>query len=390
MAPSPRRHTAPLGLLLSLTLATAGGCREPEQAPPRPQRAIKHATALAASSTVERTVGGTVRPVDSSPLSFGVGGTLQKLNVDVGDSVEEGQIIAALDQQPFDLNVRAAKASAEKARAGAKEARTSLDSFTEMYQSRAVSERQYDQQVAREASARSDLSLARAQVGLTQRDLEQSVLKAPFTGVITQRSVDNFEEVGPGQQIVVLQGAEGLEVVSQVPASVVSQLQVGQRAAVEFSTIIGKRFDAELSTVAASAGTGGTFEVTALLREASKEIRSGMSATVLFDLTATAGAPTPADSPSAAPSADAAGSEDAASAVEIPFGAIFAPEDDPDAAAVWVFDAEESVVRLRAVTTGEIRGETILVTSGLVAGEVVAAAGTSFLSNGQSVTLWEP
>ena len=64
-------------------------------------------------------------------------------------------------------------------------------------------------------------------------------------------------------------------------------------------------------------------------------------------------------------------------------------EDDPDASAVFVYDKESSTVQLRAIKTGDMRGDSVIVESGLTADEIVATAGTSFLSNGMSVTLWE-
>jgi multidrug efflux pump subunit AcrA (membrane-fusion protein) len=64
-------------------------------------------------------------------------------------------------------------------------------------------------------------------------------------------------------------------------------------------------------------------------------------------------------------------------------------EQDPDASAVYVYDKETSTVQLRAVKTGELRGDAVIIESGLTADEIVATAGTSFLSNGMSVTLWE-
>ncbi|MGB1698981.1 MAG: efflux RND transporter periplasmic adaptor subunit [Nannocystaceae bacterium] len=359
--------------ILSICAAGLSGCQEPPTISAPAPRAIKYGKVQPAESAVERSLGGTVRAVASAPLSFGVGGTLQELNVDVGDTVTEGQVLARLDDRPFKLNVRAASANVEKAKAAAKEARTSLDSFTEMYKSSAVSTRQYDQQVAREASARSEYQLARAQVELSKRDRSQAVLEAPFAGSIVQRDVDNFEEVRAGQLIVQLQGEAGLEVVLQVPESIVGQLQIGQRARVTFPSDASAPIEAELSSVAARSDSGGTFEVTALLNAPGSDVRAGMTANVLLDLTASQAAP----------------AEDAAPALKVPFSAVFAMEDDPDASAVFVYDKESSTVQLRAIKTGDMRGDSVIVESGLTADEIVATAGTSFLSNGMSVTLWE-
>jgi RND family efflux transporter MFP subunit len=306
-------------------------------------------------------------------LSFGVGGTLQELNVDVGDSVTQGQTLARLDDRPFQLNVRAASANVEKAKAEAKEARTSLDSFSEMYKSKAVSTRQYDQQVAREASARSEYRLARTQVDLSKRDRTRSTLVAPFDGSIVQRDVDNFEEVRAGQLIVQLQGRAGLEVVLQVPESIVAQLQIGQRARVVFASEVSDPVEAEVTSVAARSNAGGTFEVTALLSGPGATVRAGMTAKVLLDLSAS----------------QASSDTDAPPGLEVPFSAVFAMEDDPNASAVYVYDKESSTVQLRAIKPGKFRGDTVIIESGLTADEIVATAGTSFLANGMSVTLWE-
>lgn len=371
-----RRLPSSLSLATLLAFAAPGilGCDDPPSVEVPGPRAIKYAKVEPAANAVERSLGGTVRAVASAPLSFGVGGTLQELNVDVGDTVTQGQTLAKLDDRPFQLNVRASAANAEKAKATAKEARTSLDSFSEMYKSKAVSTRQYDQQVAREASARSEYQLARAQVELSKRDRTQSTLIAPFDGSIVQRDVDNFEEVRAGQLVVQLQGQSGLEMVLQVPESIVAQLQIGQRARVVFASDVSEPVDAEVSSVAARANAGGTFEVTALLKAPGPEVRAGMSANLLLDL-------------SASPQADAAAPP--ATSLQVPFSAVFAMEQDPEASAVYVYDKESSSVNLRAVKTGELRGDAVIIESGLTADEIVATAGTSFLSNGMSVTLWE-
>lgn len=372
-----RRLPSSLSLATLLAFAAPGilGCDDPPSVEVPGPRAIKYAKVEPAANAVERSLGGTVRAVASAPLSFGVGGTLQELNVDVGDTVTQGQTLAKLDDRPFQLNVRASAANAEKAKATAKEARTSLDSFSEMYKSNAVSTRQYDQQVAREASARSEYQLARAQVELSKRDRTQSTLIAPFDGSIVQRDVDNFEEVRAGQLVVQLQGQSGLEMVLQVPESIVAQLQIGQRARVVFASDVSEPVDAEVSSVAARANAGGTFEVTALLKAPGPEVRAGMSANLLLDL-------------SASPQADADAAPPATS-LQVPFSAVFAMEQDPEASAVYVYDKESSSVNLRAVKTGELRGDAVIIESGLTADEIVATAGTSFLSNGMSVTLWE-
>jgi multidrug efflux pump subunit AcrA (membrane-fusion protein) len=70
----------------------------------------------------------------------------------------------------------------------------------------------------------------------------------------------------------------------------------------------------------------------------------------------------------------------------VPFGAI-AAGDSPDVAYVFRYDAQAGVVRRIEVSTSGGQGENVLVTEGISPGDVIAAAGTGLLRDGQAVRL---
>ena len=80
-------------------------------------RAIKTITISEQATEQIRKFSGLVAAVDSSGLSFQVGGQVETVKVDIGDRVEKGQVLAVLDQEPYQLDVDAAQAELVKSRA---------------------------------------------------------------------------------------------------------------------------------------------------------------------------------------------------------------------------------------------------------------------------------
>ena len=73
-------------------------------------RALKTITVSELATGQIRKFSGIVRATDSSNLSFEVGGRVETVNVDIGDRVRKGQLLAVLDKEPYRLDVDAAQA----------------------------------------------------------------------------------------------------------------------------------------------------------------------------------------------------------------------------------------------------------------------------------------
>src|SRR5512132_4613170 len=102
-----------------LSLAMGGvlyACeREP---PPLPEqvRPIRTFTITEVASGQVRKFSGFIKAIDSSALSFEVGGNVRRVLVNQGDAVKRGQLLAVLDDEPYRLNVQAADAELQRAR----------------------------------------------------------------------------------------------------------------------------------------------------------------------------------------------------------------------------------------------------------------------------------
>jgi multidrug efflux pump subunit AcrA (membrane-fusion protein) len=141
--------------LLVLILATFG-CRK-EEKPPEVIRSIRWTKVAETSTKQVRMISGTTKPVDQTALSFAVAGTVEKVEVKLGEEVKQGQVLAELDQYPFVLRVRDAEAELSKAQAIVVERRANYELYVALYESNNASKAELDEARASFDSAKSQV-----------------------------------------------------------------------------------------------------------------------------------------------------------------------------------------------------------------------------------------
>jgi len=186
---------------------------------------------------------GVVIPHDSVDLSSKFEGRLERLEVDVGDRVQQGQVLARLDVRPLEQDLAAAKANLQGSRAEEQAAGFSLAEAREK-KSRYFTPRSLELGVYSEeelakiryaestALARLEAARARSREQLARVvDLEQSVseavLVAPFDGVVATRPVSPGARIAAGQPILRLLATGGRKIRFAVPEEQARQLEPG-------------------------------------------------------------------------------------------------------------------------------------------------------------------
>ena len=348
-----------LGLLLA-------GCEEPAPVETVERvRAIKSYVVTERAGADQRRYSGTLVASDTSGLAFAVSGTVAAVEVKQGDQVTAGQVLARLDPEPFDLNVQAAEAEQTSAKAQFSEKENTLARQTQLFEKGWIAKAALDQAVAAYDAAEAQLNVARTRLGTAQRDKGNTVLRAPFDGVIAERAVEAFEEIRAGSPLFQINSEGALEVELAVPDNLVDRLAVGTPAIVEVSTVDRCGCDAVISEIGSASGAANTVMVKAALLSANSSLLPGMGAEVTISLSDDAGA----------------------RGFLVPLTAI-APGDGVEQGYVFVFDPAERVVRKVAVEGGGgVSGNFVEVTGGIAAGDIVASAGVSFLRDGQTVKL---
>ncbi len=220
-------------LWIGLALAVSG-CRaetpaksDGAQGPP-PAR-VEVAEVRGGSIQAQWSFLGDVRALRRAMLSAGASGEVHQVQVRVGDHVEKGQLLVEIDPSLATARVRAAAASktagaaqlerAERDAERLSEAGPDIAALAEIEQAsserkRALAERQ--RLKAAEAEARAELGRHR--------------VRAPFNGVVADRTVDPGDWVDPGDEVIELVDDEGVEVLVAAPPDLAPYLQSGQKA----------------------------------------------------------------------------------------------------------------------------------------------------------------
>ena len=362
-------------LALALACFLTGCGRDEEPVPDRIPRVRAFEVGPTAAGQV-RTFSGVVAAADASPLSFGVSGTVDRVAVEVGQTVDEGQLLATLDAKPLRLDAKRARAELGGARGKVLEARQAYEPAEKLLPQRAVTKAEVEVATATLRSARATLEGAESKLEQSERDLARAELRAPFSGTIAERTVEPFQEIGANEAAFILQSDHALVVQAVIPEALVRLVHYNQTARVQFPTLDDETEVLGLVTlISAQAGDGNAFPIEVTLPASALDLRSGMTAALTFNFDSYLEGKTAYLIPISALAIDAG------------LTAGVPASDDPEVP-VFVFNEGTSKLELRRVRAGGVRGNELEVFEGLNVGDKVIAAGVAFLRDGMKVELW--
>jgi len=128
-----------------------------------------------------------------------VNGELTEVHFKDGDMVEKDQILFQIDPRPYKAALAYAKASIQKAQAELSLANREADRAKKLIKDKSISEQQYDDAIAKQATATASMKGAEASLLSAQLDLEFSTIRAPFSGRV------GFSNYRVGDRITTLQ-----------------------------------------------------------------------------------------------------------------------------------------------------------------------------------------
>ena len=346
--------------------APIAGCgKEAPEVEPQ-VRAIKSYTVTEMAEGQTRSFSGVIHAEDSSTLSFQVDGNVQEMRVQQGEQVEQGQVLAVLDKQPYELDVQSAEADLQKARAELAQAREEYERQKTLYEKGWVAKARLDRNQSQLDSAISQVDYATSKLELAKRHLRLTDLTSPYDGVISRKYIDAFVEVKTGQPVYEIEASGELEVRFQIPETIISRITLDMPVAATFATKAGDAVRARVSEVGTTAGEANAFDIKARLIDPPPEIRSGMTVEVSLLLK----------------------EEGERSSYLVPFAAI-APADQANQGFVFTYDPKTETVKKTPIKAEGTTDNLAHVYEGVAAGDILAAAGVSFLADGQQVKLMD-
>lgn len=175
------------------------------------------ARAEIALAPLERLLDGTVEAVNQATMSAQTSGRIAEVYYDVDDYVEPGAPILRFTNVEQQSALRQAEATLAETLARRKQAEEDYERVAGLYESGSASKREYDQALASRDAAEARVSAARSAVSSAKQQVEYTLVRAPYAGIVTERHVEVGETVGVGQPLMSGLSLEALRVVVDVP-----------------------------------------------------------------------------------------------------------------------------------------------------------------------------
>jgi membrane fusion protein (multidrug efflux system) len=357
-----------LAAILGLSLAATAGCQgsgglEPaaKAAPAGSavrERAVETITLspMAHRSLIRAT--GTALPRRESLLSASVPGRIDRIAVERGDRVSAGQELLRLDRSSFLLGVEQAEAALAAARVALDAAAREKKRFDRLLANKAVPRASYDKVVAGYDGAAAQVEQAEVALKQARKALRDSVLRAPYDGVVTQvlKEVGEYAPSMPPTMLVKVVDTGALEVQTFLPEREAGAVREGQQARVRIESAGVEREGGVIFTSDRIQPGTQTFEVRVRLDNADGAIKAGAFARI--ELTRSK-------------------SEDV---LFVPLRAV-----RRDAGRPFVFVARDGRAERVPVVLGETDGDRVVVREGLAAGQHLIVTAVTELTEGEAV-----
>jgi RND family efflux transporter MFP subunit len=307
---------------------------------------------------------------------------VRQVAVQVGDRVQEGQLLVTLDSQDLDANVRRAEAAdaevvsaipeADNGVAGAKAnldlAQSTFQRMEELAAKKSISNQEFDEASARLKSAQAAYEMARSkrsQLDFKRAEVQQEIrgatilrdytrISAPFAGVVTAKSAEPGALAAPGAPLLTVERDGAYRLEASVDESRLPFVKAGQSVDVALDPL-DRRLTAHVSEIVPAVDAASRAYTVKIDLPPLPNLRSGMFGRALFPL-------------------------GTRKVVTIPPAAMM-----EHGQLQSVFVIEDGCAHTRLVTTGERRQNAIEVLSGLNGGEKLAIPAPAALADGARV-----
>jgi len=140
---------------------------------------------------------GVIEPWKKINITPDIGGKIAKIHVEEGDRIKKGQLLAEMDTRAIRLQLEQAQAGLAVAQANYKDAKRNMERMERLQQEKAVSDQQYEKIKLAYEAADAHLQQGRAAVNLARHNLDVSLMKAPFSGVVASKNAEVGDVINP-------------------------------------------------------------------------------------------------------------------------------------------------------------------------------------------------
>jgi RND family efflux transporter MFP subunit len=246
-----RSAIAALALTVTLT-----ACKK---APPAPPAAAVMVTsqgyAVAMQGTIESgpTISGTLVPRDQAVVRAQISGSVLHVYVDQGRPVRAGEVLATIDNSVLSEAVASGKNSLASAQDALSAAKKDWARVEKLFKAGAISEQMVDNAHRTEMANEAAVAQAQTQLANAEKQLGYSSIRAPFSGIVSEKSIAAGDVVQPGAPAFTIVDPSTLELQGTIPANAIGLVHVGLQINFSVTGYPGQEFKGKITRINPSA-----------------------------------------------------------------------------------------------------------------------------------------
>jgi multidrug efflux system membrane fusion protein len=360
--------------ILSAVAATFAGCSKATSEQPT-LVPVRIAEVEAIDTGTANIYSANIQPYQQVDLSFKSNGYLVSIlqvrdadghvrNVDQGDYVKKGTVLAKVQQDDYQQKLDQAKAQLARAQAENERAKLSFGRISALYAVGAATKPDYDDTNAQVQSTQAAVDGAKASIVEAQIALGYCQLQAPFDSWVLKRNVDVGTLVGPATNGFTLADTRSVKAVFGVPDTAVGGIKPGSPQTVS-TEALPETFSGHVTSISAAADPKSrVYSVEVRIDNPGNRLKSGMIASISIG-----------------------GARKIQRVNAVPLTAVIQSPDNPNGFAVFVADGTGDTVKVHTqdVQLGDTYGNLIAVLEGVSLKDRVVTSGTNMIKNGDEV-----
>lgn len=300
------------------------------------------------SNFTKKVFTGVVKESREVKLAFQIPGPLVKLYVDEGQFVKKGDVVAVLDERDYQVQLASANANYENAKLQA-------ERYAALFEKRSTSKSVNDQMQAR-------YKLAKAQHESAENALNDTKIRAPFSGYVQHMFVENFEKIGAGQPIISLLDLSNLELTVALSENDYLQSKLFTEFECQFEHFPNTNFDLKLIDIEKKPNGDNFYKMRLNIDTKKMQIVPGMVASLSTNLKA-----------------------DGNSMNKVPSGSVFS---EKGKSYVWKFNQKKGCVERKEVKLNSFDSNGMIsIERGVSDGDLIVSAGVHNLKEAQKVKM---
>lgn len=304
---------------------------------------------------------GTLDPIQEVRIKPEIHGKLMAVNFEEGGFVQKGQVLFEIEDEKITSQYDARKAALQSARIRLENLRRNFNRVSSLRERNLVSEDQFDNAKTELDAASSDVKRLEAELALAEKQVQDTIIHAPFDGYISRQLVDPGTFVTAGEPLAVVYKIDLLQISFYIPAKYAPRVRPGQDIHASVAAYPDRRFRGKVDFISPTADQATRkFRVRANIDNPESKLMPGSFASVQLVLDVREDRPV------------------------IPEQSLVTTR---EGYIVYVVDPDDKIARIREVRTGLREPGRVEVMAGLSAGEQVVVYGHLQLDDGSPVNI---